>query len=481
MAVSGTTFPQNWGRINDNNRLNYTFSSNKYTQPNFNFYFELYKYDANNTSSLIGSFIECPNSNGICYINPSSVYRNYLSYSLDLSKTTLTEATSGATRFQIKAYDYYSVNGAAPAKQGAAWVEQNTTESGMTGIYLYNGCQQHIAYDNPTIGSSNYQWVITGSTSGKYLTDASEFYMDNSDYGFLYFLADPSKRPTRAKYTVYYCNITGWQPDPGGGSAIDAILGPILGEKNDEITTQSMTTSNQQLFMDDKIDGFDPYDGIDTHPFVWSYTKYDDFTYNYGYSLQHYFPVGPVQLFQKGIILSGNTNNWLRVKVDLYSGTTQMNKNSFYIYNKPKCDKYGRYQLFWLNPHGGFDTYTFDRKNNINYKIKKSTYKQRMLPNYSFYDAGERVFDTEVTEEITLRSNNLTQKEAQLLTQLAQSPVVYVVKTYRYNPNSTSVFPYAVPYIITNEEVPYPQKVNDKEIYMELTIRPANEKIIQKN
>lgn len=197
-------------------------------------------------------------------------------------------------------------------------------------------------------------------------------------------------------------------------------------------------------------------------------------------SIGYYIPVGPKN--QPPNILSGLTDNWVYYDIDLVytSGVTETKLNTYpiRIYKNCYSDKYDKWQLFWLNPHGGFDTYIFNKKVQIDYKIKKSTYKQKTPPTFSPYTAGEKVFNVNVDEEITLTSDLLSQKESQLLIQLTQSPVVYALKYYEYNERKTY---FVVPYIITNETVKYEQKINDKEIFVEITLRSANSKIIQKN
>jgi len=161
-----------------------------------------------------------------------------------------------------------------------------------------------------------------------------------------------------------------------------------------------------------------------------------------------------------------------------------LNNKSFYVYRKEKCDQYSKWQLFWLNPHGGYDNFTFDKKIDIDYKIERSTYKRRTPvggpTSFNSYFGGENIFNTNVREEITLRTSLLTQKESQLMIQLCQSPKVYVMKEYQYDTSDPSnLYKYATPYIIVTNEIKYEQKQNSKEVYYEVKIRPSNEKIIQ--
>jgi hypothetical protein len=96
---------------------------------------------------------------------------------------------------------------------------------------------------------------------------------------------------------------------------------------------------------------------------------------------------------------------------------------------------------------------------------------------FSPYESGEKVFNVTSKQEITLRTNSLTQMESQLLVGLVESPLIYMLQTYDYG--GTNPYPYGVPYIIVTDSIKYEQKKNDKIIFMEVTIRPANEGIIQ--
>jgi GNAT superfamily N-acetyltransferase len=148
-----------------------------------------------------------------------------------------------------------------------------------------------------------------------------------------------------------------------------------------------------------------------------------------------YFPISMRSLIDREMVSNVVSYAWLYYSINLKSGTTTINKHPFYVYKKCKEDKWSKWQLFWLNPHGGFDTFTFDRKMESNYKIDRTTYKQRTpvgsSTSFDSYFGGEKIFNTDSVEEITLRSNLLTQMESQLLIQLCQSPVVYLMKEYR--------------------------------------------------
>lgn len=467
MAITLISKPATWGRATDTNRLTYQFSSDEYTQPNFQFQFVLSYWDINGVKHDIATFYKFPSSGGTVEYNPAIVYKSYLSYKYNASNTTLDECVDGkdgldgARRFSLRCYEFYGI---PPARQlDTLWDGEYLIGDALK---VYNGAQQFIPYDYIALNPlGNGKWVMSGETSGQFLTDATEYHLTNDDIAFLYFNGDNiTGRPTQIRYQIYYKQNESDEIDLGNKNSLN----------NDPFLDQ--TTAREYPYYNLDFDGNDPGTSWAT---VGKITQYDtNVSYTYVNSLQYYFPMGPRQIISTAVMPSGYTNKWIFYKVDILSGETVLNRSPFMVYNTCKWDRFGKWQLAWLNPHGGFDCYTFDRKTDISYKPEKDTYKQRLPlnPSYSTYDAGERVYQSKENKEIILRTGNLTQREAQLLIQLAHSSVVYVNTIYEY---SGATYPYGVNWIITNDTIKYPQKKNDKEIFMEIKIRPANENPIQ--
>ena len=358
----------------------------------------------------------------------------------------------------MKIYDYYTVNG-VNGRQNDPYVESD--------IILYNGVQQHVPYDDTSVSLGNLQWVInqpTGATSsGTWLHDVNEYNLDNEDYGFISFLSQKSWRPTRVRYTVYYWYAGGTLPNmvaSGGGSPLDVPTLPNSGQKYN-------------------MDGGGVVLPPGSPAGVYSTVAYETINYTSDYSYAYVVPVGPKTLLKNGMITApAAPSTWMYVNVDLLSATNaKLNRTTFRVNRKEKCNKYGRWQLFWLNKHGAFDNFTFEKKNTLEVKVAKTTYKQRLLPDMNpEYSAGERVFYSNITEEFTLRSYIVTQKESQLIISLVESPVCYAVREYVFNGNT---FTYAEPYIVTSDSVVYQSKANDKEVTYEISVRAANEVQVQ--
>lgn len=464
MSITNITKPATWGRINDTNRLVYKFSSTNTAQPNFQYQFNMKVYFPDNFGSPtdLGTYNIHPAADGTVEFNPYSIYQNYFSNDINLSATVLTELKRSALKFQLYANEFY---GSPPTKKVAGgWYEDGSTNPLLS---AYNGNQQFIPYDYAPLNyKGNLRWVMNSTVSkqGQFLTDATEFRMDNSDYGFLYALGDNANgRPTRIRYTIKYWTSSGTDP----------IDSPTAFGTPWEQNQQPLPQGSNKLYMPS---GTTEYTMPTDNYTLSTATVYDTtVSFLYANSIGYYLPCGPANASPVAPYLS----TWAYYDVDILATNTVLNTYPIRFIKTNVCDRYGEpWQLFWLNAHGGLDTFTFDKKRQVDYKIKRDTYKIKLPPTYSTYDAGERVFNTESTEEVTLNSRLLTQQESQLLVGLVQSPVVYAIRKYTYGTN-TSI--YSVPYIIVNDSIRYEQKVNDKEIVMSITIRPANEKIIQKN
>lgn len=185
-----------------------------------------------------------------------------------------------------------------------------------------------------------------------------------------------------------------------------------------------------------------------------------------------YIPTGPAQLSQLGAFLIAG-NKWTKYKIDLIdsSGYTY-NLNPMFYFRKNKCGKYNPYQLFWLNPHGGFDSHIFYMKNRINFNIERILWEHRYSDTYQLGERGTTVYKTIVEQEITLQSDWLTQSESQILNQLTMSPEVYML--YIFNGN-----PFKIPLVVNDTQTEYADKKLDKMVNMTIKVSPAYKRISQ--
>jgi hypothetical protein len=304
---------------------------------------------------------------------------------------------------------------------------------------------------------------------GKFLTDAYDFQVDTYDYSNLYFVSARQDRPTHARVRVHYWNngietiATG-----GGGNNLDTARylqnpGVLINQLNTDQSAPNPVYSTTQV-----TSGNLPV----IKPFISSYYTGYTLTYNYVYNEMYYIPTGPMELNSLGIfdrlVSSGYT--WVFYSIDLTDGLLSSsmvyNQYPIYYYRKSKCERYNPIQLFWLNPHGGFDRYTFYKKNYISYDIERIIWSHRFSDTYTLGERGKTVSHTNYTQKIELNTDLLSASEAQTLAQLELSPEVYGIYEYLGN-----VF--KIPFIVNDTKFDYKEKKNEKEVFMKINISPA--------
>jgi hypothetical protein len=105
---------------------------------------------------------------------------------------------------------------------------------------------------------------------------------------------------------------------------------------------------------------------------------------------------------------------------------------AFYFYLYDNC-KPENTRLMWLNSRGGYDQFTFTSYRQDTKKIERQTFDNRYYatniqsPDRDF-GRTIKTFDTNVTREITLDSDYLSEPYANWIEELFMSPQVYEVK-----------------------------------------------------
>jgi hypothetical protein len=467
LSFTGST-PNNYGRVYDLNSLVYEVQSPNAGQVNFTFVVQLYLNNVNNaTQQLIATKKMYPqnvlNGTGYVWVNPSDIFKNYISpsnqlFDIDPNITTITEAINSCKNFTITVNESW---GTPPV------IQNNVSKT----LWLYNGAQQFISYDS-VFGGGNNQWVmLTGQTSGaSYLTNANNVYLDENDYYFLYFLNPAGHHIDWIEYKFYY--ISG-STSGGGGNVII-----IKGDAPDNSQSLIISDPNNINPMGPK-----PGDVMDN-----------------GYSIQtiiesgstaglaantlgtmFYIPVGMKTLRKKFPTI---VNNWIYYTINIFCHSKQpfvaLNSNPFTIINTCRDARFTNYKILFLNNHGGFDYFCFDKATLIKEKDKRDTFTQDLQPGYSTFNSGNIVYNTNPDQEITLTSSLLeNQVQEQVLMGLFHSPVVFMVYTYT-NPITLISTSYCVPYIIVDTDTNYLNTNIDQTFTFSITLTPANKLVSQK-
>lgn len=471
MAITLITQPSDFGRVFDQNRLMYKMSSTNAGLANFRFYINVYIGDITQdplTYTNIGVVRKRPLPDGSCYFNPAEMWSNYLSYDLEIGIDELKEALNSNGKFSIAVAEEF---GEPPSVINESIVQSNV-------ITLYNGLQEYIPYDIESYGGGNNQFVMSSSgVGGFYLTDATNFQVDVNDYSNLYFLSTSSDRPTHARIKVYYWGVPESQGYIGGGSIVtnNYITNPTQVFKN----YNTRTSAPNPIWAEKPAEEPGDPPTLNFRPVITSYYTGFTLTYTNTNNQMYYIPSGPKELNDMGIFDYANSSgrgDWVSYQIDLTNGlsavATTWNYYPMIYLRVGKCDKYNPIQLFWLNPHGGFDRYTFYKKNYISYDVERTLWEHRFSETYQLGERGTTVYKTKSKQNIEMNTDWLSASEAQTLSQLELSPEVYAVYEYKNNV-------YKIPYIINDTSFDYKEIKNEKMVSMKINITPAWNRVSQ--
>ena len=421
--------PSDFTRVYDLNSNYCEFHSDKYTYANFTFVASLYWIDASLNYNLLATKKLYPQSNGYCWVNPSDIFKNYLSpsnqkFDLNPSATGITEASNSIKKFQLTVAESY----------GTPPVMHNTVASQ---VYMYNGCQQFIPYDS-VLGGGNSQWVMyTGTTSsvsggtGNWLTDTTEAYLSEDDYYFLYFINPPNHHIDFVQYKFYYPNTPTYIPPCSGFISVGIDNSPPSPDG-----PEGMNGYNSQSVITDDVNNITPSKA--NYPPI-----YRDPTSVYilnvtglmmsATGVMWYIPIG-LKTLRK--LYPGIPTTWLYYTVDIKKNSQfqSLNKNSFYVRRTNRDTRYNPYYLTWFNNHGGWDFFCFDKGSVIKEKEKRDTFAQNLQPGYNFNQSGNLIYNMNPDEEITLTTSLIEkQSQSQILVGLFHSTSVFVIFSYIVN------------------------------------------------
>ena len=106
----------------------------------------------------------------------------------------------------------------------------------------------------------------------------------------------------------------------------------------------------------------------------------------------------------------------------------------YYIYKQDDdCKGFDNIRLTWLNKFGGWDYYNFNKKSIKTFTAERTSYTQiKGVWNdtkfrYHGYKGGKKAFTNNITENITINTDFITESEAEWLEELFISTDVYIV------------------------------------------------------
>lgn len=126
-----------------------------------------------------------------------------------------------------------------------------------------------------------------------------------------------------------------------------------------------------------------------------------------------------------------NSVAYYTIKCVRFDGTETIIEKTFT--NDTNCDRFTKYRMHFLNKLGGYDSFTFTKKNKFVSDIKRENYKKNLgeltsTTAYNF-DKSQRAitqYSTSIEDKITVKSDYLTSGDVVWLEELVTSPDVYV-------------------------------------------------------
>ena len=375
------------------NKLWFVVSGSNSTQPNYKI-IALIKDLGGNTIAKLKQPTD-PTYTTKAAFDIHRVLESYVTHTIDIGADRITRATGNYTAYTVEFGEEY---GATPAEY------YYTTETAtQIAVNIALSPREYLSFDATayTVGGSTRKFLNRFKGTRKIFTTTK---------AFLYFMQEMNNA-TSLVTTV-------------GVTAYD-VAGNTLA-----------TTEITQ-----------PYDGTS-----------DDHT-------QLYFPSGPTNLNlipalqltsgTAGSVIPANTS-YYTIQVN-FDGTAQYGEILRYeiIDN---CSKYANYPIYWLGQFGNVEVYNFNRRSDIVNNIERSNFKTALggfltstTYGYGIGDRQETQYNTEVTQSVTVNTDNLSEAEMQLMAELAQSPQVW-----SYEDGAL------IPIIVTDTTFNYKKKANDK-------------------
>jgi hypothetical protein len=179
--------------------------------------------------------------------------------------------------------------------------------------------------------------------------------------------------------------------------------------------------------------------------------------------------IGTANITNSGITLP---SNWDYYKIQLVAndGTSspQYVSDTYYFYRQEDDCRYPTIRLTWLNKFGAWDYYNFNKKSINTLNAERTTYTQlkgewnKAKFQYHGYRGGKKSYVNNVSENITLNTDYITEDEAIWLEELFISNDVFIVHDDTADDGAGYINKYIEPITIQSSDYIRKTKVNDK-------------------
>ena len=375
------------------NKLWFVVSGSNSTQPNYKI-IALVKDLGGNTIAKLKQPTD-PTYTTKAAFDIHRVLESYVTHTIDIGADRITRATGNYTAYTVEFGEEY---GATPAEY------YYTTETAtQIAVNIALSPREYLSFDATTYteGNSTRKFLNRYKGTRKVFTTTK---------AFLYFMQE-------------------------------------MNNATSKVTTVGVNSYNAAGALVASAEITQPYDGTS-----------DDHT-------QLYFPAGPTNLNlipalqltsgTAGSVIPANTS-YYDILLNFDTGSVYGEILRFEIIDN--CSKYTNYPIYWLGQFGNVEVYNFNRRSDIVNNIERSNFKTALggfltstTYGYGLGDRQETQYNTEVTQSVTVNTDNLSEAEMQLMQELAQSPQVW-----SYEDGAL------IPIIVTDTTFNYKKKANDK-------------------
>lgn len=406
----------------DSSNLTYVISSDNLSLYGFRYVADIYTDDTFRSRQIFD-----PNeAGGLCSVKIGTVLGNYV------SRQNILQDIGGVTASPESFSSYYVVfrelSDGTTGGTGASFSVGATGYTSSTG-YIWYGCRQ---YEN-TAGATAY--VISNSSNNVLLLTSQPGRTDAGASG----ASAPDMQdmlPVRIGDQAFLSNVATAEIFNHGTGAGNYV----------RVTTFDYSGTTASYY----------YCGSTGSRF----TTFGIGPQNLNYGATAYQLSGSSYIGYTGPVVTENTLYYSVQVIRLASnGSVFSTPSSAYWYKVLPCadSRYNTYRLTWINELGGWDSYTFNMRDQRKYGISRSEftslYGSLQSDNSFGYTQGKRgmtQFDARVTQDFTVWSDWMTEDEVLWISNLYWSPAVYLTST---NPTGATGFSVTWdPVVITDSE-----------------------------
>ncbi|MCK4500825.1 hypothetical protein KAU11_10020 [Candidatus Babeliales bacterium] len=435
------------------NPLVYMFDSTNKSNDGFRYIVDI--YSAGTSTKIFEARVAPRPTDGFGYIDVSKVISDYITYDIDVTSTTSIDAINSHFEYDVKIGEEFVID----------WdVDDTFFQGGVVGaeILVSGGTPNTFATGDQVVISQDVQLipaleglhtVFSAVTNQSFLVGGVTFIATSANTGTVRY-AD--NRKTIFRDELEYTAQTAYNAAFSASEWIDydsteyKLQSPSTTNKIlTNIPDNFRCSESQDLFVNSSLDSVTgatffvfENDGGDIL-FKSAVSNYDI----------NQTAVGPNNLGTLTIntgtapLIKSNT---LYYDFSIYEGASAITK-TYRVYIDRTC-AIEDYEILFLDRKGSFSSFSFPLRANTNIRGRRTTYNQQIGDvaagkwTYDRTDSGEVISNVNISEEITLRTNTITNEMAIYFQELVFSPVTFVkidgvyhscvINTNSYSPQS---------------------------------------------